>query len=36
MKNFAKGCSVRTIRSFGNFEINPLRLPNSFYNNSLL
>ena len=29
MKNFAKGCSVRTIRSFGNFEINPLRFINS-------
>ena len=29
MKNFAKGCSVRTIRSFGNFEINPLRFLNS-------
>ena len=36
MKNFARGCSVRTIRSFGNFKINPLRFPNSFCNNSLL
>lgn len=39
MENFAKvakGCSVRTIRSFGNFEINPLCFLNSFCNNSLL